>query len=136
MVAREYAQLAERCDAAGMKCSSIETQGAGGGRPGDREAAIFRDIERLRVLRRRIGDGLAREVSRNRPSATGGPRSAIRVRRLVDDVTLNGLTLDQVFDRCGWRNVNAKMRGELRGALCGALDRMRGFDLARPQDAA
>ncbi|ETX26408.1 hypothetical protein RISW2_06085, partial [Roseivivax isoporae LMG 25204] len=112
---------------------SIETQGAGGGgRPGDREAAIFRDIERLRVLRRRIGDGLAKEVRHIRP---GGRRRAIRLRDLVDQVCCADRTLTDVLRGHGW-GVDAKCRDGLRRALCGALDRMQGFGLVYPQEAA
>jgi hypothetical protein len=132
-IGREYAALVERCDGAGVKCSSLETIGGGSGDPDAREAAIFHDFQRLRVLRRRIGDGLAREIRRHRP---GERRSAIRVRALVDDVCLSGLTLDQVFARYGWANVNMNMRADLRSALCGALDRMRGFGLVQPLHAA
>ncbi|ETX26422.1 hypothetical protein RISW2_04440, partial [Roseivivax isoporae LMG 25204] len=133
---REYARLVERCEAAGVKCSSLETVGGGGGDADAREAAIIHDLQRLRLLRRRIGDGLAREVRRHRPSATGTKRTAIRVMCLVDAVCLGDLTLDGVFAKYGWGKADAQMRAELRSALCGALDRMRGFDLARPQDAA
>ncbi|ETX26437.1 hypothetical protein RISW2_03775, partial [Roseivivax isoporae LMG 25204] len=133
---REYARLVERCEAAGVKCSSLETVGGGGGDADAREAAIIHDLQRLRLLRRRVGDGLAREVRRHRPSATGGKRTAIRISCLVDAVCLGDMSLDDVFSKYGWGKVDAKMRGELRSALCGALDRMRGFDLARPQHAA
>lgn len=126
--ARDYAALTERCDASGVSCASLEAVGRGSG-GGDREAAIFRDFDRLRSLHRRIGDGLAKEVRRHRPSITGGKRSAIRVRVLVDMVCLGNLTLDEVFDRHGWTQKNGSMRADLRAALCKALDRMQGYDL-------
>ncbi|MBR9764797.1 MAG: hypothetical protein GYB53_15030 [Rhodobacteraceae bacterium] len=128
-VAREYAALTERCDAAGVKCSSMEALGAGGsGRAGDREAAIFRDLQQLRAFHVRIGDGLVKEVRRIRPG--GRKRVAIRARYLVDQVCLGGLSLSEVLERNGWA-VNAKSVDSLRRDLAAALDRLRGFDLAR-----
>lgn len=126
--ARDYVALTERCEASGMSCSSLEAVGRGSG-GGDREAAIFRDISRLRALHRRIGNGLAKEVRRHRPSSTGGKRSAIRVRTLVDQVCLGNMTLDQVLRRHGWTSKNETVRADLRKALCAALDRMQGYDL-------
>lgn len=128
--ARDYVALTERCASSGMSCASLEAVGRGSG-GGDREAAIFRDISRLRVLHRRIGDGLAKEVRRHRPSATGGKRSAIRVRTLVDQVCLGNMTLDEVLRRHGWTSKNETVRADLRKALCKALDRMQGYDLDR-----
>lgn len=126
--ARDYAALTERCNASGMSCASLEAVGRGSG-GGDREAAIFRDFTRLRSLHRRIGDGLAKEVRRHRPSATGGKRSAIRVRTLVDMVCLGNMTLDEVLRRHGWTSKNGMIVADLRAALCKALDRMQGYDL-------
>lgn len=131
--ARDYASLTERCASSGMSCASLEAVGRGSG-GGDREAAIFRDFERLRALHRRIGDGLAKEVRRHRPSATGGKRSAIRVRTLVDMVCLGNMTLDEVLRKHGWTQTNGAIRADLRGTLCAALDRMQGYDLDRLQN--
>ena len=133
--ARDYAALSERCAAFGMSCSSLEAVQRGGG-GGDREAAIFRDFARLRSLHRRIGSGLAKEVRRHRPSTTGGKRSAIRVRVLVDQVCLGGMTLDEVLEAHGWRSHNDTVRADLRTALCDALDRMQGYRTANPQNVA
>ncbi len=133
--ARDYAALTERCEASGVSCASLEAVGRGSG-GGDREAAIFRDFARLRSLHRRIGDGLAKEVRRHRPSATGGKRSAIRVRTLVDMVCLGNMTLDEVLRNHGWASKNDAVRSDLRAALCAALDRMQGYDLDRPQNVA
>jgi hypothetical protein len=131
--ARDYAALSERCASSGLSCSSLETIKVGSS-GGDREAAVFRDFARLRSLQRRIGDGLAKEVRRYRPSATGGRRSAIRVRTLVDQVCLGGLTLDEVLRANGWGKCDGRVRADLRSALCGALDRMQGYDLSQPQN--
>jgi hypothetical protein len=83
----------------------------------------------LRVLQRRIGDGLAKEVRRVRPG--GRKRVAIRDRDLVDRVCLGGQTMSDVLEGCGWGD-NQNTREALRASLCKALDRMRGFDLVRP----
>ncbi len=128
-IGREYAALTERCACAGVKCSSLEAQHGSGSGGGDREAAVFRDFEQLRVFHRRIGDGLAKEVRRIRPG--GAKRSAIRARYLVDQVCLGEMSLTQVLNACGWCN-DAKTREGLRVALCAALDRMRGYDLVTP----
>lgn len=132
-VARDYLALSERCSAAGLSCVSMETRGGGSGGNGGREEAIFADLQRLRAFHRRIGDGLAKEVRRIRPSVTGGPRRAITVRRLVDMVCLGNQTISEVLEAHRWA-ANACARKGLREALRGALDRMQGYDLARPQN--
>lgn len=128
--ARDYAALSERCAASGITCSSLEVlaqRGASGG--GDREAAMLRDFQRLRALHSRIGEGLARELRPVRPSQRGaGKGQAIRVRRLVDLVCLGGKSLSAVLELHGWVPSSAGRDG-LRRALCGALDRMQGYDL-------
>jgi hypothetical protein len=129
--ARDYAALSERCAASGVKCSSLEAlaqRGAGGG---DREEAMLRDFRRLRDLHARIGAGLAREVRHVRPSDRGDgvtKGQAIRVRRVVDMVCLGGKSLSAVLVAHGW-SANTRGREGLRKALCGALDRMQGYDL-------
>lgn len=126
-IARQYAALTERCAASGVKCSSLEAlrnQGQGG----DREAAVFRDFEQLRVFHRRIGNGLVKEVRRIRPG--GRKRQAIYARYLVDQVCLGGRSLGEVLEVCGWQS-NGKSRDALRRGLCASLDRMRGFDLQK-----
>lgn len=128
---RAYAALSERCAASGVKCSSLEAQAGGGGRGGDREVAMLRDFGELRRLHRRIGGGLAKEVRHIRPK--GRKRSAISVRVLVDQVCIGGLSLSAVLDRHGWA-VDTQSRNGLRQALCAALDRMRGYKCAEPQN--
>ncbi|WP_052244729.1 hypothetical protein [Mameliella alba] len=125
--ARDYAALTERVASSGVKCSSVETVGGGGGGLSE---AVARDMMRLAALHRRIGDGLAKDAVR--PSK-GGMRSAIRVRALVDQVCLGGATISQVLAAHGW-GANKRMRALLREALGAALDRMRGYDLVRPQN--
>lgn len=128
---RDYATLVERVAASGVKCSSLEALGARSG-GGDREEAIFRDFRRLRALERRIGDGLAREVRRIRPG--GRKRTAIRVRVLVDQVCLGGMTVSEVLRAHGWSHKDPAIRDCVVRSLRAALDRMRGYDLAQPQD--
>lgn len=122
---REYASLVERVAAAGVKCASIEGVGGGGGGEGV-QAAVFRDIERLRMLRRRVGHGPVKEIRRVRPG--GAARRVIRALDLVEAVCVEGLSLKDVLRRHGWA-VDRKCIDGLRTALCSALDRMRGFDL-------
>jgi hypothetical protein len=147
-VAREYAAVVERCAASGVKCASLEAlRGAGGG-GGDREVAILRDFQRLRWFELRIGNGLAKAMRRFRPSVMRpglGPdaeraaqedrRRAIFDQALVDMVCVGGMTLSEVLCAHGWGN-NSASKVALRGALCAALDRMQGYDMARPQDVA
>ena len=128
-VGRDYAALTERVATSGLKCSSLEAQRAGGSGGGDREEAVLQDIQQLRAFHARIGCGLAKEVRRIRPG--GAKRRAIRVRVLVDQVCIGGMTLSEVLEAHGW-GVNAKSRNALRASLCAALDRMRGYDLVRP----
>jgi hypothetical protein len=99
--------------------------GSGGG---DREVAILRDIGQLRALHARIGNGLAQEVRRIRPN--GAKRKPIYVRRLVDMVCLGDEALDDVLRFHRW-TLNQKAREGLRVALCAALERMQGYDLAK-----
>jgi len=126
---REYAALVERVASSGLGCASLEAAGRGGSGGEGVQAAVFRDIERLRFLRARIGNGLAKEVRRIRPD--GAKRIAIRSRDLVDAVCINGNSLNSILKRNGWP-INGRENDALRTALCSALDRMRGFDLARP----
>lgn len=129
-IGREYAALVERVESSGLGCVSLESSGGGsGGGAEGVQAAVFRDLERLRMLWRRIGSGLAKDVRRIRPG--GVRRRAIRVRDLVDAVCLKGQSLEAVLRAHGW-SVDKKCREDLRTALCSALDRMRGFDLVRP----
>lgn len=131
--ARDYAALSERCQSHGLATASVETRGGGSGGNGGREEAIFADFQRLRALHRRIGEGLAKEVRRLRPSATGGKRRAIRARRLVDMVCLGDAVISDVLAAHGWAE-NARERSALRLSLCAALDRMQGYDLTKPQN--
>ncbi|WP_156954642.1 hypothetical protein [Pseudooceanicola nanhaiensis] len=146
VIGREYAALVERCAASGVKCASLEALRSAASGGGDREVAILRDFQRLRVFERRIGNGLAKEVRRLRPgkpkSSTEAAakralierqRKAILAQTLVDSVCVGEMSLTEVLEAHGWAS-DHKARSALRHALCSALDRMRGFDLARPQN--
>jgi hypothetical protein len=124
---REYAALVERVSASGLRCAGVEARSGGGGAAGVSEA-VLADIDHLRHLRRRIGDGPAREMRRYRP---GDGRRVIRCLDLVDMVCVGGRSLEAVLKAHGWP-ANGRERVALRTALCGALDRMRGYDLVQP----
>lgn len=125
---REYAALVERVAASGMKCASLEAGDGGGGGARGVSEAVAADMARLSAMRRRIGDGLAKD--KLRPSM-GGMRSTIRARELVDQVCLSGLTITEVAARHGWGK--GRVVAVLQAALRDALDRMRGYGSARPQ---
>lgn len=120
--ARRYAMLVERHDAAGMRCSSVEAQRSGGGGGGSFIDTVLYEGEMIRVMRKAIGDGVAMDVRRVRPSARGS-RVGIRDRVLVDMVCLQGLTVSQVLAGHGWA-LGVIPRDVARAALCAALDRM------------
>lgn len=126
-MARHYRDLTERYEAGGVKCSSLEA-GREGGEGGGFMDAYLADGRMLEALHRRIGMGEAMVVRRIRPSKRG-TKTGITDRRLVDMVCLGGLTFDQVLARHGWAP-KGEHRIALRAALCGALDRMQGYDLA------
>ncbi len=128
MAGRDYAALVERVHSSGLSCASMEAAGRGDGSGGGRQDAMFQDIERLRRMRRRIGDGIAREMRRYRQ---GDGRRAIRCITLVEMVCVEGRSLEAVLDAHGWPK-NGRERLALRTALCSALDRMRGYGLVRP----
>jgi hypothetical protein len=130
--ARDYAALVERVNGSGVKCASLEGRVGGGGGGAGVSEAVARDMARLAVLRRRIGDGLAKDCLR--PSK-GGMRSAIRVIDLVERVCVGGATLSDVLAAHGWGR-NAGVQRVLQEALRGALDRMQGYDLVRAQNVA
>lgn len=124
-MARDYRTLVERLDASGMRGMSLETMRSGAGCGADGFlAAVMDDAARLRAMQRRIGDGVAIEVRRVRPSARGGDsRRGIRNRYLVDAVCLKQWTIAQVLAACGWGDSLSNRRA-LVLALGAALDRM------------
>ncbi len=130
-VARTYRDLVERHDAGGMKCASLETGRAGGGRGGEFIDAFVAEGIWIERLRSRIGNGVALSVRRIRPSRRGiASRGVITDRVLVDRVCLGDRTLSDVLRLHGWAQ-KGEHREALRGALVASLDRMQGYDLCR-----
>lgn len=137
-MARDYRNLFERHASAGVRCSSVEASG-GGGTGGSFIDAVLRDREMLERIHQRIGDGIALEVKRQRkrrkhvgtimgdlPKGSIAPqRVSISIRRLVDLVCLEDLTLSEVLAKCGWAKHGGSV-STLRCALAQALDRMTG----------
>lgn len=121
--ARDYAALFERVHAGAVKGSSLEARTDGGG--GDPDGFLQRRLDArdaLEATQRRIGDKVALQVRRLRPSARGSRRS-ISNRELVDGVCLAGRTIDEVLERAGWKK-DCRVRNVLRSALAASLDRM------------
>ena len=121
VAARDYAALAERVAASGVKCSSIEALGAGSGGQGSWIDAVLADGRRMAAIRGRIGD-----VCVLAPKNAGGKRAVISAIDLVDRTCIAGQTLSEVLKAYGW-SVKGDMRSVLREGLCAALDRMQGF---------
>jgi len=121
-MADDYAALFERCQSAGVKCSSIEGLGAGGqGSFIDRVIADSRQLARWQLA---VGDGVI--LAQRNPAAASG-KVAIRCLDLVNAVCIAGQSCDTVLGRFGWSKAT-KHRTKLIIALRMALDRMRGFD--------
>lgn len=131
-IGRDYRDLAERHEAGGMKCASLEAAGRGsGGQGGEFIDAFVAEGRRLEEMRDRIGTGVAMSVRRIRPSKRGAAaKGLITDRDLVDRVCRGDLDLGQVLTVYGWAAYGAS-RAALRKALAAALDRMQGYDLVR-----
>lgn len=129
-IGRDYRDLAERHEAGGMKCASLEAAGRGSGGQGGEFIDVFvAEGRRLEEMRDRIGAGVAMSVRRIRPSKRGAAaKGLITDRDLVDRVCRGDLDLGQVLDAFGWSAYGAS-RAALRKALAAALDRMQGYDL-------
>lgn len=124
-MARDYRDLVAWRNAGGVKCSDLSRpQGGGTKDPMDR----FRDAGReLAKIEARIGDGVAAQVKRVRPSARGaGARALITDRVLVDMVCLSECTISDVLRHYRW-TLKGSHREALRRALAAALDRMQGY---------
>ncbi|WPY93172.1 hypothetical protein T8T21_08530 [Limimaricola variabilis] len=117
---RVYAALAERVEAAGVKCSSIEGQTKAGDGSASWIDAVVHDIQRYRRMLRAIGDEVVLAPQRRR---VDDPRRTIRARQLVDAVCVQGVTINELRRQYGWADTQ-RTRGPLREALCGALDRL------------
>ena len=131
---RDYRDLVERHASAGVRCSSIEGMpGGGGDGTGFMDAVLDqgRQIDRWRTL---IGDGLAMDVRRVRPSQRG-ERIAIKALDLVDRVCLEDKSISAVLKAHGWSNYGANIT-KLAHALSECLDQMSGpVKLQRTQSA-
>ncbi|MHC9236972.1 hypothetical protein ACX9MO_15190 [Pseudooceanicola sp. 502str34] len=128
-VGREYAALVERCASSGVKCSSLEALHVSGNGGGNREVAMLRDFQRLRVFERRIGGGLAKAVRRILPGGAE-KRKAIFDQALVDQVCVGGMTISEVLRAHGWA-VDQSSVQRCRKALQETLERMQGQGVAR-----
>lgn len=126
---RFYATLVEKLDAVGARCSSLEAMQGSGGGGGEYIDAVLRDRARLDLLHRRIGQGVAMEVRRVRPSKRNR-RGLILNRALVDAVCVQGRTIAEVLEIHGWKEVGKSASSQhikaLRAALCETLNRMMG----------
>lgn len=132
-IARDYRDLTERRAAGGMKCSSLESTGRGGGQGEFMDAYAIEGL-RLKAMIARIGSGASLHVRRMRPIRRGEmARGTILDRTLVDMVCLGQCSLTQVLHAHGWK-AYGKTREALRRALADCLDRMQGYRPDRPQD--
>lgn len=120
---RDYAALFERCQTAGVRCSSIEAMGSGG--DGSFIDAVIRDSRRLAALHRAIGSAVVLSPRGEKAHSDRG-RRVLSTHDLVFCVCVEGLTISQLLQKFGW-SVNAHYRNKTRAALCAALDRMQGF---------
>lgn len=121
VAARDYAALAERVEASGVKCSSIEAMGAGSGGQGSWIDAVLADAQQVAVIRARIGS-----VSVLVPKNAGGKRAIVWAQDLVDRVCIAEQTLSEVLRAYGWGR-NKVVAAALSDGLAKALDRMQGF---------
>lgn len=121
---RDYAALYERCAAAGVKCSSVEALGGGGGQ-GSFIDAVIRDSRRLAYLDMAVGDEVVLSPRGVQAHADRG-RKIMRSTDLIRGVCIEGLTISQMLHRFGWPRGTATVN-KTKAALCAALDRMQGF---------
>jgi hypothetical protein len=123
-MARLYRDMTERHGAGGMRGSSLDGGGSGGGEFIDAHITLG---DRLRGLHQSIGSGAALPVRRVRPSTRGKPGArVISDRTLVDALCLHGMGLNAVLRAAGWSS-KSDHRVALRSALAAALDRMQGY---------
>lgn len=121
---RDYAALYERCAAAGIRCSSIEALGGGG--QGSYNETLSDDLSELASLDRKIGNDVVLSPRGAQAHADRG-RKVMRAHEMVVAVCVAEMTISQLLIKFGWRPT-PKTRKKLSLALCGALDRMQGFN--------
>jgi len=128
--ARRYAAVAERLEAGGMRCASMEARAGGGGvGRGGASEALLADADWLRRARAAVGPGAA--LAPTRRWAEAGRR--VLTVAVLDQVAIGGLTLSAILRRAGWPPKGSYRRA-LREALAGALDRIAGLPGRGPQD--
>lgn len=123
-VAEDYAALVEWREGSAVKCASLEAGRSGGGGSGLFIDSYIQQGRWLEELRRRIGDGVA--MSMRRHMDRGNTRRSISVRAAVDMLCLSGVPVKTILARFGWA-ANTREIGDLRAAICAALDRMQGY---------
>jgi hypothetical protein len=129
-VGRRYRDLVEWRAAGAIKCSAIDGRQAGSGERDFMDAYLSVGRE-LAGMKRRMGNGIAMQVRRVRPSARGnGQRGPICDRALVDMVCLQQMLLTEVLRRHGW-STKGPHRDALREALSASLDRMIGYGVRK-----
>ncbi|QDC11266.1 hypothetical protein FHY55_19405 [Oceanicola sp. D3] len=124
---RTYGELVRWHMSAGVRCSSVEAMPSGGGGGGDLDwidRVVIRGRE-IEQLRQRIGDGLALEVKRVRPSERG-ERRAISNRMLVDAICIYDMSIPTLIENHGWKE-KGSLRKKLHIALAERLDVMAGY---------
>lgn len=121
---RDYAALYERCASAGVRCSSVESLGGGGGQ-GSFIDAVIRDSRRLAALDRAIGNAVVLSPRGAQAHADRG-RRVIRAGDLVIGVCIKEQTVRELLQVFGWSKstINAN---KIMVTLRSALDRMQGF---------
>ncbi|RNF32935.1 hypothetical protein A7A09_019165 [Paracoccus methylarcula] len=126
--ARLYRDLVERHSAGGMKLASLEGRVASGsGKGGEFMDTFLAEGEAIRRMQRAIGNGVAMQVRRMRPSARGGKSARnIRDRDLVDAICLQGKSFRRVLEVHGWTD-SARNTRLIMSALADVLDRMQGY---------
>jgi hypothetical protein len=121
---RDYAALFERVQSAGVRCSSVESLGGGGGQ-GSFIDAVIRDSQRLASLDQAIGKEVVLSPRGAQAHADRG-RRLIRASDLVVGVCVGGQTVSQLLQSFGWSR-SPTSRKKITAGLCSALDRMCGF---------
>lgn len=121
---RVYRDLVERHASAGIRCSSVEGLPGGGGSGGGFMDAVLDQGSQIDYWRSLIGDGLAMDIRRVRPSKRG-ERIAIKAQRLVDMVCLEDKSISHVLYVHGWSNRGDSIT-KLTIALGECLERMAG----------
>lgn len=122
-VAEDYAALVEWREGSAVKCASLEA-GRGGSGAGVFIDTFIQQGRWLAELQARIGDGVAMSIRRHMDR--GNARRSITVRAAVDLLVLREMPIKTILKRYGWA-ADMKDQKALRAAICGALDRMQGY---------